>query len=75
MNGVKCNKWSKTFPPSPATPDPFTVAVWFTVKGSDPVQTYNSNDEKNNITVGGLKRISYYTTNVTLSDFNVPDGC
>jgi len=35
----------------------------------------NEDDERNNITVGGLKRISYYTTNVSKTDFTIPDGC
>jgi hypothetical protein len=72
---VLCNKWQKVFPPSPATPDGFSVAVWFTTHGATPVRLYNSHDEAMNTTVGGFKHISYFTTNVTLTDFTVPAGC
>jgi hypothetical protein len=74
-NGVLCDKWAITFPPSPATPIAFTVAAWFKVNSSVPVKMYNSNDELNNITHGGFRYISYYSNSVADTDFAIPTGC
>jgi hypothetical protein len=74
-NGVLCDKWALTFPPSPATAIALTVAVWFKVKSSVPVKLYNSNDELNNITHGGFRDISYYSDSVADNAFAVPTGC
>jgi len=75
VDGVMCNKWTKTFPKSPSQPEPYIVAVWFTQDGTTPVRTFSSIDNETHAATDGYRRISYFSKNVTDSDFAVPTGC
>lgn len=74
LNGIKAMKWSKKFPG-------YNVAVWFAkgdskVKDDTPLQTYNSYQEEQKVVVGGITRISGYSTKIdTKSVFALPDSC
>lgn len=75
VDGVLCNKWTKNFPKSPNQTEPFVVSVWFTTDGTTPVRTYSSIDNETHAATNGYRRISYFSKNVSDTDFAVPDGC
>ena len=75
VDGLLCNKWTKKFPISKNQTEPYEVAVWFTTDGLTPVRTFSSIDNETHAATDGYRRISYYSTNVTKSDFTIPDGC